>query len=498
MSGLKSRERKSNAAAAAAARITADMPSAAGRRGGQNDDDGDDANGEDHQGSSAKQSNKRNARRGGGGRAASVDDSDDDASSVTSGRSGAMSDDEDAGSGEPEHGASAVESHLQQVLDALRERRSILRSAGLSKLIQLLQKFYLPAVFATHKVSLLDGIEKCLKGSEDNIRATAASAVTLVVLQLGSEVSGELGDIITALRTYASAAATNSSTRAACVAALSWTVFITSEDPTEVTSTMQLAQELFSRAQHQTEAQLAQNGQAHTVSDPDMVAAAIVAWGLLLPRVPSTARIVELSREVVRPLTTLLASSDHHIRLAASETLAAVFELGRALVDATVAEGGRSKSFDSHFQVDDICEQLDALCSDSVKSRAKAERTRERSVLRQVKDTLEAHEGVEETVKLLKERFVVDTWESFNRLNQLRAILHSGFQPQLMSNPLLRDMFDLSPVANDAADGGRNAGDDKRNKAAYFAAVSKARSMYRNKNRDRRQASKGRVEDDDE
>ena len=56
------------------------------------------------------------------------------------------SDDEHAGA-DAESIAVAVQSHLQQVIDALGERRSAMRTAGLTKLVKLLQKFYLPAVF---------------------------------------------------------------------------------------------------------------------------------------------------------------------------------------------------------------------------------------------------------------------------------------------------------------------------------------------------------------
>ena len=51
---------------------------------------------------------------------------------------------------------------------------------------------------------MLDSLEKCLKRGEDAERAVAAAASTLLVLQLASELDGQLAVIISELKIHAS------------------------------------------------------------------------------------------------------------------------------------------------------------------------------------------------------------------------------------------------------------------------------------------------------
>lgn len=231
----------------------------------------------------------------------------------------------------------------------------------------------------------------------------------------------------------------SSPVRAAFLDTLGWITFLSTDDPTQTTTVMALAHENITRGANKVSAQLSQDVAAPSIDNPELVEKSCQIWALLLPQVPSASKIISLSQSTVRPLTFLLSASALEVRVAAGQCVATIFETGRLLSNSTmstheVASTDSSHSFptfDSHFNIKDICEKLNELTNDSSKFKAKKDKTKQRYAFREVLATIENQEYPEETIKLYGEEHTFCSWEELNRVDRLRQALHDGFKIQL-------------------------------------------------------------------
>ncbi|XP_053552673.1 interferon-related developmental regulator 2, partial [Bombina bombina] len=140
-------------------------------------------------------------------------------------------------------------------------------------------------------------------------------------------------------------------------------------------------------------------------------------------------------------LSGVLSSESVSLRIAAGESLALLYELGRDLEDDFFYD-----------DADALCLTLKALATDSNKYRAKTDRRKQRSIFRDVLHYIESGEFQEESIKFGLEVMYVDSWVRRRTYNTFKEILGSGVRYHLQYNEVLRDIFSMgAPLVLDAA-----------------------------------------------
>uniref|UniRef100_A0A2K5QSP7 Interferon-related developmental regulator N-terminal domain-containing protein n=1 Tax=Cebus imitator TaxID=2715852 RepID=A0A2K5QSP7_CEBIM len=248
--------------------------------------------------------------------------------------------------------------------------------------------------------------------------------------------------------------------RQTCATCFGVCSFIAADDITEPYSTLECLENIF------TKSYLKEKDTTVIYSAPNSVLpiSSLLAWTLLLTICP----INEVKKNLemhFQKLPSLLSCDDVHLRTAATESLALLFELARGIESDVFYE-----------DMESLTQMLRALATDGNKHQAKVDQGKQRSVFRDVLRAVEERDFPTETVKFGPERIYIDCWE----------VLGSGRQYHLQSNEFLPNVFELgTPVVLDAAT-------LKTMKISHFerhlcnSAAFKARTKARSKCQDKR------------
>ncbi|CAG2062233.1 unnamed protein product, partial [Timema podura] len=226
--------------------------------------------------------------------------------------------------------------------------------------------------------TLTDGIERSLKKGRGLEQAAAAQLAPLLCVQLGAgdyaeEVCRELTPVLSLV---ANDAAASPLARAKCCWALGLCSFLAGGEMADVVQLMHSLENIFSSSY------LKGNGTVPLVTADQALlhAAALSAWSLLLTLMsPGDIYILmsDDSDSVFVPqlaqLSELLDSAHLDVRLAAGESMALVYELGR----------GHNDDFHQE-STPQLADKLRQLATDSHKYRAKKDRKQQRSSFRDI------------------------------------------------------------------------------------------------------------------
>ncbi|CAL7942597.1 unnamed protein product [Xylocopa violacea] len=329
-------------------------------------------------------------------------------------------------------------------------------------------------------MTITDSIERGLKKGRSEEQSSAARLSTLLCVQLGIYESAEvacrnLKSILTFIATDTTA---STQARSECCWALSMNQFLSGNDAADTIEIVQLLSGIFSGSY------LKGNGAIATIS-PEvaaMHAAAISSWTLLLT-VMAPADIYNLITSdrtntympSLNKLRELLESPHLDVRLSAGEALAVIFELGR--------------DFCCDYEQDwslDLIDVLKELATDSNKYRAKKDRKQQRANFRDILRYIEEDVIPEVHVKFGQEILYLEGWCARSQYNACCRLLGPGINIHLAENQLLREIFHLGnkvlpiPLSQKTS---------KLERTLMNAAAFKARTIQRNKNRDKRSAA---------
>uniref|UniRef100_A0A8C5N291 Interferon related developmental regulator 2 n=1 Tax=Leptobrachium leishanense TaxID=445787 RepID=A0A8C5N291_9ANUR len=315
------------------------------------------------------------------------------------------------------------------LLDSIKTRQAALTSLRLS-----LSSHILADVLTERRVTLMDALERCLKKGKEEEQSLAASVLSLLCIQLGSGPEGEevfhcLKPILISILTDSS---TGSSARQSCATSLGLCCYIAAADAEDLISSLCCLEGLIT-------SYYSDNGAKHTALH-GLLCCAIQSWALLLTMCPAS-RIQKVLESHLPRLPGMLSSENVNLRIAAGESLALLYELGRDLEEDFFYE-----------DTDALCVTLKALATDSNKYRAKTDRRKQRSIFRDVLHYIESSECQEETIKFGLEVMYVDSWVRRRTYSSFKEVLGSGVRYHLQYNEVLRDIFSLgAPLVLDAA-----------------------------------------------
>ncbi|XP_076758059.1 interferon-related developmental regulator 2 [Xylocopa sonorina] len=428
----------------------------------------------------------RRGKSGHGGKRAELTSDEDsvnnDACSVSSSQSDNRSMLDEVNDNEVDEFAQqeAFEEKLKEAVDGLTQKSAKGRTICFNGIGKIFALKYVPDFVEDRKMTITDSIERGLKKGRSEEQSSAARLSTLLCVQLGIYESAEVAcrNLKSILTFIASDTTASTQARSECCWALSMNQFLSGNDAADTIEIVQLLSGIFSGSY------LKGNGAIATIS-PEiaaMHAAAISSWTLLLT-VMSPADIYNLITSdrtntympSLNKLRELLESPHLDVRLSAGEALAVIFELGR--------------DFCCDYEQDwslDLIDVLKELATDSNKYRAKKDRKQQRANFRDILRYIEEDVIPEVHVKFGQEILYLEGWCARSQYNACCRLLGPGINIHLAENQLLREIFHLGnkvlpiPLSQKTT---------KLERTLMNAAAFKARTIQRNKNRDKRSAA---------
>uniref|UniRef100_A0A8C4QT61 Interferon related developmental regulator 2 n=1 Tax=Eptatretus burgeri TaxID=7764 RepID=A0A8C4QT61_EPTBU len=364
------------------------------------------------------------------------------------------------------------EEKLSTCIDNMMDKSTKTRQSALESLRCAFSQKLLSDFLSERKMTITDSLERCLKKGKGDEQSLAAAVVTLLVLQLGS--AGEAEQCFLSLRPVLSSIlgdpTASMSARQSCATSLAMCCYLATDDIEEVANIMACLEGVFVSAYPCGNETLQNYGPARRA----LHCTALNAWALLLTVCPPSFLRNVLESHLPK-LPTLLTIEDVNIRIVAGELIALLFELA-----IEVDEGFE------YGDLTELCNCLRDLATDGTKSRAKAERRRQRSIFRDVLKGVEEGEAPSETVRFGSECISVDSWVRRRTYHAFREALGSGVCRHLQQNELVRDIFELGPPLLLDGKSLKNSRLSRFERHWYNSAAFKARTKARGKMRDKR------------
>lgn len=360
------------------------------------------------------------------------------------------------------------EEKLKDCVEGLTQKSAQGRKSCLEYMIKCLSKKYLYDFLIDRKVTISDALIRCLKKGKGDEQALAAQCCSILCIQLGADAEDVMLDMRPTLLTVLADNSSAVKARGECAIAVSMCAFIASMELENVVQVMTALESVFKLSFRKGDNTIPNN----TPQVCSLHANAISAWSLLLSIAPQHL-IDKMAEEYLHRLPDMLSSQDIDLRIVAGETIALFYELGR--------------SEDEDFEldnIDDLCDKLKQLSTESHKYRAKRDRRQQKSSFRDILRAVQEGEAPEMTIKFAQESLEIYTWVKKMQYSAFCQALGSGVYQHLQLNVLVRDVFELGePML--VGTGATNK-PTKWERTLYNAAAFKARTKARAKFRDKR------------
>eukprot|EP00164_Ancoracysta_twista_P002049 GFYU01002700.1.p1 GENE.GFYU01002700.1~~GFYU01002700.1.p1 ORF type:complete len:421 (-),score=106.83 GFYU01002700.1:186-1388(-) len=386
---------------------------------------------------------KRNDKRGHG-----REESSDDDMSMASAAASTVADDID-------------ESELVlDTMEMLAEKRAATREGALAKLKKMMEKRPLTDELNNQLETLGMYLSASIKKGSSKEKVLAMLVLEILVLTAGEDANPVYQDYKAQLSDIIKKASSNKTGGVvpACCRALSMACFICAEEDTDTKEYIALMSTTFS---------------AKTTGDDGRVGA-IDAWGLLMTTLPTNYVIREMFPRDLPRLIQLLDHDNVEVRMAAGEGIAMLYNSYYS-ADSVPEEAKHVNS----LKFDDLAEKLEQLAKDCSKRRAKVDRAKQRSVFRDVVDTVIDGIYPVDAIKIHGMPTDFEDWHQICQLQALKECLSSGFHKHCEENSLVRDILGLGPAP--VAGGPR-----VRMNKQHLEAMSKARTQHRAKQAQRK------------
>ncbi|CAK1552796.1 unnamed protein product [Leptosia nina] len=376
------------------------------------------------------------------------------------------------------------EEKVMEIIDALSARSNAARAAALVALRSALQRRYLAVLLSGQRATLADHVTKALRRGKDGEKKAAAAVAPILALQIGEDgVEEFMQEVRPALAAAAADKTASLETRTECCSALAILCYLMEDDLAEVLEVMRLFETIFSGSYLKGDGTVKVSGAV--VEEGGWHAAAIDGWALLLALTePDHARsLLKEHPPSFARLADLLEACSLEVRMAAGGALAIAHE--RVTEDEEEEYSGWDRAGEEL-----VLPRLDELARDSHKYRAKRDRKVQRATFRDILKYFEEGDVPELRVRIGTECVSCDTWSTRATYTALAASLGAGLQSLALHSSRLRAALQLS--ADVPLEIPQRPGADKRTKLQRHlqnTAACKARTVARNKNRDKRSAA---------
>ncbi|XP_037874811.1 interferon-related developmental regulator 2 isoform X2 [Bombyx mori] len=365
-----------------------------------------------------------------------------------------------------------LEEKVLEIIDGLSARANAARASALVSLRAALQRRYLAPVLSNQRATLADHVARALRRGRDAERRAAAAVAPLLALQIGEEGTEEfMAEVRPALVAACTDKTSSLETRAECCSSLAALCYLLEEDVNEILEIMQMYETIFSSCYLKGDGSVKVSGAA--VEEGAWCGAALDAWSVLLGGLPAPA--AQHALQAAPPgwarLPGLLRAAALDVRLAAGAALAVAHEAAPHLAE----------------RPHELLDLLEQLARDSHKYRAKRDRKLQRATFRDILKYFEEDAAPSVAVRVGAETLQCDTWAALGAYAALAAALGAGLQALAPHARPLRAALGLDDVL--PADALPKAKLNKLQRHLQNTAACKARTLARNKNRDKRSAA---------
>ncbi|XP_075970953.1 interferon-related developmental regulator 1 isoform X2 [Anticarsia gemmatalis] len=373
-----------------------------------------------------------------------------------------------------------LEEKVLEIVEALNARSNAARATAFLQLRAALQRRPFDTVLSAHRATLADHVSRALRRGKDGERKAAAAVAPLLALQIGEEGTEEfVAEVRPALTATATDKTASLETRSECCSSLAVLCYLMEDDLTEILEVMRVYETIFSGSYLKGDGSVKVSGAA--VEEGGVHAAALDAWAVLLPLLaPAHAlQLLSSAPPSFAKLADLLEACSLEVRMAAGGALAVAYE--------TVTDGDTGAETELTAQVEAILPRLSELAKDSHKYRAKRDRKIQRATFRDILKYFEEGEVPCMSVRVGIETASWSSWSGCASYALLAAALGGALQTLATRSPRLRaalQLPDLPPLGNKPA-----LKLNKLQRHLQNNAACKARTVARNKNRDKRSAA---------
>ncbi|KPJ01641.1 PREDICTED: interferon-related developmental regulator 1 [Papilio xuthus] len=367
-----------------------------------------------------------------------------------------------------------LEEKVLELIEALNARANAARAAALVSLQGALQRRYLAGLLANHRATLADHISRTLRRGRDGERRAAANVAPLLALQIGEEGTEEfMKEVRPALFAACTDKSASLETRTDCCSSLAVLCYLLEDDLTEIIEILRMYESIFSGSYLKGDSSVKVSGAA--VEEGLWHAAALDGWALLFALAEPAHAAAMLRAHPPSParLLQLLEACNLEVRMAAGGALAVAHE--RSAEDEVWAAGEAA-----------LLARLAQLARDPHKYRAKRDRKLQRATFRDILKYFEEDEVPELSVRVGSEAVVCDTWGARAAYAALAGALGGGLRALAPHCAPLRHALALPASPPLAPPPTRQ---DKLQRHLQNNAACKARTLARNKSRDKRSAA---------
>lgn len=319
---------------------------------------------------------------------------------------------------------------LGAAVDFICESSKAKRQAGLRSLIKYLLLNNDSEGLQKFEITLNNSLFNCMRKGKVEERCQAATAVALLIFRYGdSDYSVELFD---KAERYAQRilAETKKDDYSEFIRALVIIYFVTSPDPRNTLDFMSLL--------------LSASEEGKVV---DQIATAIRAWTFLFISIPShDLGGSQLIENALHSMHQHLSSSDTAVRVSAGEAITVIFvrcNLGSLLVDQEFSGKEQDSGLEAILlQMRDIEKNIG-----EANRKSKKDRTEQRGEFKEYLKIIHGENPKARKIGLPNgQSIVLDSYTDIVTLNMLKDFLGEGFQYHVMTNPIMHNILDFTPV----------------------------------------------------
>ncbi|XP_013136948.1 PREDICTED: interferon-related developmental regulator 1 [Papilio polytes] len=375
-----------------------------------------------------------------------------------------------------------LEEKVLELIESLNARASAARAQALCSLQGALQRRYLAGLLAAHRATLADHVARTLRRGRDAERRAAANLAPLLALQIGEEGTEEfMKEVRPALFAACTDKSASIETRTDCCSSLAVLCYLLEEDFTEIIEVLRMYETIFSGSYLKGDSSVKVCGAA--VAEGPLHAAALDGWALVLALAEPAhaAALLRAGPPAPHRLLQLLEACSLEVRMAAGGALAVAHE--RCVEGGAGGAGGAAPWAGSEAALQ---ARLEQLARDPHKYRAKRDRKLQRATFRDILKYFEEGAVPALRVAVGGEAVEMRSWAGRGAYAALAGALGGGLAALAPHCAPLRHALELPAAPPPRAPPSRL---DKLQRHLQNNAACKARTLARNKSRDKRSAA---------
>ncbi|DAZ92869.1 TPA: hypothetical protein N0F65_003048 [Lagenidium giganteum] len=331
---------------------------------------------------------------------------------------------------------------LEKAIDELTEKRDSAKIEALNKILDLLCGTVMSDRVGSSKVTLTTNALACLKKRMKESGTLALRTLGVLAVTLGQDEPDYYNDILTPLQRIVTDPC-DPALRVEAAYTLSIACFVCcSED--------QMKWELIDIFGH-----LLVSSRDSEDDDDDypetLVIAVMECWAFLVSSF-RTSQIVQQMSDPNAVIFDHVAAVAEYVRDGVNPSVrSAACEVLALLIQLKYQNGGGSWSYEMEnpsSALGGLDTKIEKFMRETGKNIGKKNRKVQRSMLKEVLETLESGEGPHHDLQIEDETLSISTWRRFYQAHVFRRTLLTGFQVHLFQNEVLRGVFDVSENEN--------------------------------------------------